>query len=116
MSIFDESEEKRAKGGMQFRQTPKVGQGVVDTAAHVRKDKRKKKGRTIRFETHDADEVFRLVKEWASFLAAEKGREIGAELEPFPDNDIFVWCIKRGLQALDDGERPRSVVSGSLIS
>lgn len=113
-SIFDESEETRNKHG--FRSTPKVDlETVGKAAADKKKDQRKKRGRTIRFESHEADEVFRLVKEWAAFLASEKGDEIGAELEPFADNDIFVWCIKRGLRALDDGERPRSVVSGSLI-
>lgn len=114
MSIFDESEEKRNKHG--FRSAPKVDQKTVEeAAADKKKDQRKKRGRTIRFEPHDADEVFRLVREWARFLADEKGREIGAKLEPFTDNDVFVWCIKRGLQALDEGERPQSVVSGSLI-
>ena len=114
MSIFDESEEKRNKHG--FRSVPKVDpKTVVDASADKKKDQRRKRGRTIRFEPHDADEVFRLIKEWAAFLATEKGEQIGAALEPFSDNDVFVWCIKRGLRALEEGERPQSVVSGSLI-
>lgn len=113
--IFGESEEKRGNR-FGFRDAPKASKAAVEEAAtDPKKDKRRKRGRTIRFEPHDADEVFRLVKEWAAFLADEKGQEIGANLEPFADNDVFVWCIKRGLQALQDGERPQSVVSGSLI-
>ena len=113
--LFNESEELRGnKHG--FRSTPKASRTAVQEAAsEPKKDKRRKRGRTIRFEPHDADEIFRLVKEWGAFLADEKGDEIGADLEPFSDNDVFVWCIKRGLKALEDGERPQSVVSGSLI-
>lgn len=32
-----------------------------------------------------------------------------------PKNDLWNFVVKRGLRALDDGERPQSVVSGSLI-
>ncbi|MCB1717031.1 MAG: hypothetical protein KDK05_18060 [Candidatus Competibacteraceae bacterium] len=114
--FLEESQEKLT-GKAAFRQMAnKVDKKTVEAATvEEKKDKRKKRGRTIRFEPHDADEVFRLVKEWGAYLAEEKGKQIGAKLEPFTDNDVFVWCIKRGLQALDEGERPQSVVSGSLI-
>ncbi len=114
---FLEESQKKLSGKAAFREMAnKVDPKTVAAAtAEEKKDKRNKRGRTIRFEPHDADEVFRLVKEWGAFLANEKGREIGAQLEPFSDNDVFVWCIKRGLKALEDGERPQSVVSGSLI-
>lgn len=117
LDILDESQGKLNSKKPQLRDAPnKVDAKVLEAATtEEKKDKRRKRGRTIRFEPHDADEIFRLVKEWAAFLADEKGQQIGAELEPFADNDVFVWCIKRGLQALDEGERPQSVVSGSLI-
>ncbi len=113
MNILDESEQKRGKP--QMRSAPKPTMQDVEDSAKERKDKRKKRGRTIRFEQHEADAVFGDIGKWAKLLADEKGQQIGARLEPFTDNDIFVWCIKRGLQALEDGERPDSVVSGSLI-
>ncbi len=113
--LFDESEKKRKSQKPEFRSTSKPTARQVEDAAKERKDKRKKRGRTIRFEPHEADVVFDAIKEWAKFLADEKGRQIGAKLERFTDNDVFVWCIKRGIQALEDGERPDSIVSGSLI-
>lgn len=114
---FLEESQKKLSGKAMFRDIANRvdAQTVAAATAEEKKDKRNKRGRTIRFEPHDADEVFRLVREWATFLADEKGQEIGARLEPFSDNDVFVWCIKRGLQALKKGERPQSVVSGSLI-